>query len=36
MIQVSLVLSDGALHEEQNYLLCDDNISGLRNWLTEA
>ena len=36
MIQVSLVLSHRALHEGQNHLLCDDKISGFRNWLIEA
>ena len=36
IIQVSLVLSERALHEGQNHLLSDDKISGLRNWLIEA
>ena len=36
IIQVSLVLSERALHEGQNHLLCDDKISGFRNWLIEA
>ena len=35
-MQVSLVLSERALHEGQNHLLCDDKISGFRNWLIEA
>ena len=35
IIQVSLVLSERALHEGQNHLLCDDKISGFRNWLIE-
>ena len=28
-----MVLSEGTLHEVQNYLFCDDKISGFRNWL---
>ena len=32
----SLVLSEKVLHEGQNHLFCDDNISGLRNWLKEV
>ena len=36
IIQVSLVLSEGALHEGQNHLLCGDKISGFRNWWIEA
>ena len=36
IIQVSLVLSERALDEGQNHLLCDDKISGFRNWLIEA
>ena len=36
IIQVSLVLSERVLHEGQNHLLCDDKISGFRNWLIEA
>ena len=36
IVQVSLVLSERALHEGQNHLLSDDKISGLRNWLIEA
>ena len=34
--RVSLVLSERPLHEGQNHLLCDDNISGFRNWLVEV
>ena len=30
------MLSERALHEGQNHLLCDDKISGFRNWLIEA
>ena len=29
------MLSERALHEGQNHLLCDDKISGFRNWLIE-
>ena len=36
IIQVSLVISERALHEEQNHLLRDDKIPGFRNWLIEA
>ena len=34
--QVSLVLSERALHEGLNHLFCDDKISGCRNWLIEV
>ena len=30
------MLSERALHEGQNHLLCNDKISGFRNWLIEA
>ena len=30
------MLSERALHEGQNHLLCDDKISDFRNWLIEA
>ena len=30
------MLSERALHEGQNHLLCDDKISGFMNWLIEA
>ena len=36
IIQVSLVLSERALHEGHNHLLCGDIISGFRKWLMEA
>ena len=36
IIQISPVLSEKALHEGQNYLLCDDKVFGFRNWLIEA
>ena len=35
-MQVSLVLSERRLHEGQNYLFCDDKISGFRNWFIEV
>ena len=34
--QISLELSERALHEGQNHLFCDDKISGLRNWFREV
>ena len=33
---VSLVLPEKVLHEGQNHLYCDDEISGLSNWLREV
>ena len=36
MIQVSLAPSERRLHEGQNHLLCDDKISGFRNWFREV
>ena len=30
------MLSQRTLHEGQNHLFCDDNISGFRNWLIEV
>ena len=35
IIQVSLELSERALHQGENHLCCDDKISGFRNWLIE-
>ena len=34
--QVSLVLSQRRLHDEQNHLLCDVTISGFKNWFIEV
>ena len=36
IVQVSLMLLERRLHEEQNHLFCNDKISGFRNWFIEV
>ena len=35
-MQDSLILSERRLHQGQNHLLCDDKISGFRNWFIDV